>query len=105
MTNLDSQIEELIKERNAFEAENIALKAQVNELRDGVTWFNRSGGDLTKLLTAYIDTPEQCLNSVKVKAYEQGFRYSCAVYNGGSSKQVIEVAVDSYKDELEANNG
>ncbi len=37
------------------------LKAQVNALRDGVTWFNRSGGDLTKLLTAYIDTPAQCL--------------------------------------------
>lgn len=37
------------------------LKAQVNALRDGVTYFNRSGGNLDNLLTAYIDTPAQCL--------------------------------------------
>jgi len=36
MTNLDKQIEELITERNAFEAENIALKAQVNKLKQAL---------------------------------------------------------------------
>ena len=36
MTNLDKQIEELITERNAFEAESIALKAQVNELKQAL---------------------------------------------------------------------
>jgi len=46
---------------NAALKEINELKAQVNALRDGVTYFNRSGGDLNKLLTAYIDTPAQCL--------------------------------------------
>lgn len=32
MANLDSQLEELITERNAFEAENIALKARNSSL-------------------------------------------------------------------------
>ena len=119
MTNLDSQIEELIKERNAFETENIALKAQVNAMNNFLIKTatpvfilaahdypasHGPRGNLNELESLISKTPEQCLNSVKVAAYEDGFRYSCAVYNGGSSEQVIEVAVDSYKDELEAHN-
>ena len=85
MTNLDKQLEELISERNAFEAENIVLKAQVNALRDGVTWFNRSGGDLTKLLTAYIDAPEQCVNSIKADSIESA---ATACFDAGYRRPV-----------------
>ena len=41
--------------------ENQALKAQINALRDGVSHFNRSRGDMSVLLSAYVETPEQCL--------------------------------------------
>ena len=34
MTNLDKQLEELIKERNDFEAENIALKVALKTIHD-----------------------------------------------------------------------
>lgn len=48
--------------------ENNELKAMVNALKDGVTHFNKSHGDLNPLLAAYVDTPRQCLTSVKADA-------------------------------------
>jgi hypothetical protein len=48
-----------------------ALAAQVEQLRKGVTHFNRSRGDMNPLLTAYVNTPAQCLAEVKAQAVEQ----------------------------------
>ena len=56
---IEQQALELVKENNE-------LKAQVNAFRDGVTHFNRSGGDLNKLLTAYIETQTQCLKQLNI---------------------------------------
>ena len=96
----DQQFEALVVRLNKAESENVQLKAQVNKLKDGVTHFNSSRGDLNPLLEAYIKTPEQCLNSVKIEAYKEGFCYSCGVYNGDSSTEVIDVAVNSYSEQL-----
>lgn len=111
MTNLDEQIEELIKERNAFEAEAIALKAQKFALCGALDFMMQRPFDeddyinMVRQCNIILDkTDKECVNDIKVEAYEQGFRYSCAVYNGGSSKEVIDVVVNSYKDELEDEN-
>ncbi len=48
MTSLDNQIEELIKERNAFEAEVIALKAQALTLNKNISTLKRSNRYIRK---------------------------------------------------------
>ncbi len=70
MTNLDEQIEQLILERNQFEARVIELES------------------------------DKYVNNIKADAFEEGFRYSCGVYNGGSSKDVITTAIQIYKEAL-----
>ena len=75
MTSLDNQIEELIKERNAFEAENIALKAQTVQLKEALVMsFNGAWDDGHATIidatvrAAICSAPDQCLNSVKADA-------------------------------------
>lgn len=46
-----------------------ALKAQVNLFKRGVESFNKTGS-MNELLSAYIETPEQCLAEVKAKTIE-----------------------------------
>ena len=104
MNSLDSQIEELIKERNAFEAENIALKAQVNQLREALTmsfngaWDDDHATTIDKIVRAAMDnSSEQCLNSVCVQAIRDLARTECPVSgpiitNEESRKQMLEWA-------------
>ena len=47
-----------------------ALKAQVNRFKRGVESFNKTRS-MNELLSAYIETPEQCLAKVKAKAIEE----------------------------------
>ena len=72
MSSLYNLIEELIKECNDFEAETVALKAQVAQLKEALVMsFNGAWDDdhaltIDTTVRAAIDsTPEQCLNSVK----------------------------------------
>ena len=91
MTDLDKQMEALIAERNQFEAENIALKAQVSLIKsthsdasgDIATLFKYQqssfetgeyrvdGQSCTELDKAINQTPEQCLNSIKADAIDE----------------------------------
>ena len=43
---------------------------------------------------------DKYVNNIKADAFEEGFRYSCGVYNGGSSKDVITTAIQIYKEVL-----
>ena len=52
----------------SLEEEIKALKAQVNQFKDGVTHFNKSHGDLNRLLVAYVHTPAYCLADVRAEA-------------------------------------
>ena len=45
------------------------LKAQINRFKCGVESFNKTGS-MNELLSAYIETPKQCLAEVKAKAIE-----------------------------------
>ncbi len=47
-----------------------ALKAQVNRFKRGVESFNKTRS-MNDLLSAYIETPKQCLAEVKAKAIEE----------------------------------
>ena len=76
MTDLDKQIESLIAERNQFEAENLALKAQFNEAGHLLNNLNNHPippeyidyelGEAVELFLS--KNPKQCLNSVKADA-------------------------------------
>jgi hypothetical protein len=120
MTNLDKQLEELIKERNDFEAENIALKAQVNCLSNflentavpvfvlAVNDYPVSHGpasNLTDLNEVISKTTKQCLNSVKASAV-QGF---VDTLDGNSGIKVYESRIKKdgrdYAIKLRNNNG
>ena len=111
MTNLDNQIEELIKERNAFEAENIALKAQVNLLRESlVNLFNGAWDEehtviLDKQVRSAIDnTPEQCLNSVKADAIDDAIHRLAGIMRREFGDSIGRF-VSLYANKLRGNNG
>ena len=112
MNSLDSKTkEELIKERNDFEAENIALKAQVNELRKHLTPESQGGvienmRDMSgriewynKVKHALDKTPEQCLNSIKADAITIAANHAYAA----GYKRPIEFLHD-YANKLKPNN-
>ncbi len=90
---------ELVIQADAHDQEIKELKAMVNKLKDGVTHFNRSGGDMNPLLTAYIEAPAQCLADVKADAVGdamQKFRYE---FEGARDTDSIE----SFFDDIESN--
>lgn len=101
MNSSDEQMEQLIKERNAFEAENIALKAQVNSLLTACKFYmdciHEDQVGLEEADTIVLMTPEQCLNSVCVQAIRDLARTECPVSgpiitSEESRKQMLEWA-------------
>lgn len=80
MTSLDKQLEELISERNAFEVENISLKAQVNQLLKACKLYGdgiESHASLDEADTIVIMTPEQCVESIGISAIRDLARTEC----------------------------
>lgn len=104
---MDNHFEEsqfrLLDENKALIAERDELRAQVNLLLKACQSYGDMTGEpyaLDEADTIVLMTTEQCLNSVKLNAFEEGFRYSCAVYNGSSSQEVISEAVRIHGDLL-----
>jgi len=88
------------KEFNCGLADEInGLKAQVNSLKDGVTHFNASGGDLNQLLAAYVHTPRQCLASYRAKAITDAIANSEQIEFEGSHSVGMYVSLE----DLEVN--
>ena len=59
-----------------------ALKAQVNRFKRGVESFNKTRS-MNELLSAYIETPNQCLAEVKAKAIEDAIKACTVSYEDG----------------------
>ena len=69
----NAAIAEAADRLDELQQRNAELAAQVELLRNGVTHFNRSRGDMNPLLKAYLSTPAQCLAEVKAQAGRDGF--------------------------------
>ena len=99
--SLNSQAVNQVDLHNKVVVENNELKAQVDALKNGVTHFNKSHGDLNQLLAAYVKTPAQCLQGVKADAVK-AFGHDIGLYGSEyDDQEYIEVSRYSLRDHIE----
>jgi len=114
MRSDEQQLVDMVIERNSYEkqaldtiAENEALKAQVNVLRESLVelfnggWDHKHSEEISDRASVVLaSTPEQCLATVKIEAVE----FAATQINGQCDGELCQEILTNYIEELRDNN-